>query len=561
MTSTRRLANQIGPLLAILIFTLIGVAVYLCANTFTRDAQRVSHTNEVIGRIDEVDARLRDTEAAQRGFLLTNRVEYLADYRNAREPLPKLAGQLCLLVRDNRGQLAHCRTLQASLQTRLGQMEHTVQVFQYQGLAEAQAAIGAPALRVSNEIRQTVQQMGAVERGLLLQRARSSEASANLLRALALLGIPLGIAVFVMVYGLLRRENRRRAKAENETGDANARLRDTIGELQSRTADLHELGIYASMLQSCVRGEEAVALASDLLQRLLPDAAGSIYRIRASRDYAEESTRWGQPAAASPQMLAPEDCWGLRRSRPHAWTNGKGPCCAHVHADAGAAGVHTLCVPMAAQGNQLGFLYLSSANAGFLERLDLIETATEQLAMALANLGLQETLRVQSIRDPMTGLFNRRYLEESLGRELARCKRRGLPLSLLMLDLDHFKRFNDQHGHAGGDALLAGFGALLQRLSRPEDIACRYGGEEFTLILPEATAEAASERAEAIRAAVEDMRVQHLGRDLPAVTVSIGLSRMPEDGGSAERLLRGADEALYRAKHAGRNQAAIAVAS
>ena len=124
----------------------------------------------------------------------------------------------------------------------------------------------------------------------------------------------------------------------------------------------------------------------------------------------------------------------------------------------------------------------------------------------------------------------------------------------MMLDIDHFKAFNDVHGHAGGDALLAQFGKLLQEHSRGEDIACRYGGEEFTLILPEAGIEAALQRAQAIRTAVESMRVQHLGRELPQVTVSIGVSAFPGDGETPESLLRVADEALYRAKHNGRNR-------
>src|SRR3546814_5782510 len=123
----------------------------------------------------------------------------------------------------------------------------------------------------------------------------------------------------------------------------------------------------------------------------------------------------------------------------------------------------------------------------------MIELLAEQLWMALSILLLRESLRLQSTRDPLTGLFNRRYLEESATRELARCELRGPPLSLLMLDIDHFKAFNDVHGHAGGDALLAQFGMLLAEPSHGEDIACRYGGEEFPLILPEAPAEARSE--------------------------------------------------------------------
>ena len=179
--------------------------------------------------------------------------------------------------------------------------------------------------------------------------------------------------------------------------------------------------------------------------------------------------------------------------------------------------------------------------------------------MTLATLSLQDRLRQQSIRDPLSGLYNRRYLEESAQRELTRCGRRGQPLSLLMLDIDHFKKFNDTHGHPGGDALLAQFGQLLQSMTRGEDIACRYGGEEFTLILPEAGSDAAFQRADAIRAAVEAMQVTHLGAALGKVTVSIGVATYPEHGATPDGLMRLADDALYRAKRAGRNRVEVAM--
>ena len=185
----------------------------------------------------------------------------------------------------------------------------------------------------------------------------------------------------------------------------------------------------------------------------------------------------------------------------------------------------------------------------------LVQAAADQLSMTLHTLSLQEKLRVQSIRDPLTGLFNRRYLEESLVRELARCQRRGLSFSVLMLDVDHFKRFNDTHGHPGGDALLAALGKLLQTQLRAEDIACRYGGEEFTVLLPEAGAEQASLRAEQLLQAIRALRVEHMGHELPAVTASIGIAVAGRDG--AEHLLQRADQALYRAKQEGRDRVVV----
>ncbi|HEX7370730.1 MAG TPA: GGDEF domain-containing protein, partial [Rhodanobacteraceae bacterium] len=182
----------------------------------------------------------------------------------------------------------------------------------------------------------------------------------------------------------------------------------------------------------------------------------------------------------------------------------------------------------------------------------------DQLALALGNLQLQATLRTQSIRDPLTNLFNRRYLEASLPRELLRAERRDGGLSVLMFDLDHFKRYNDTQGHDAGDALLSAFGALLAQCCRGEDMPCRFGGEEFTLVLTDANHAQARERAEAIRKATAELVVHYRAGMLPAATVSIGVASFPEHGSTPEALLRMADQALYRAKHTGRNRVASA---
>ena len=217
-----------------------------------------------------------------------------------------------------------------------------------------------------------------------------------------------------------------------------------------------------------------------------------------------------------------------------------------------------VCIPLAAQGEMMGVLTLDGERAPEAAERRLATAAGEQIALALANLRLQETLRTQSIRDPLTGLFNRRYLEVSLERELLRAARRSQPLAVLMLDIDHFKRFNDTHGHEAGDALLSQFAEVLKRTIRAEDIACRYGGEEFTVVLLEADAQSAWQRAENIRAAIAEMSVVHHQRQLELVTVSIGLAMFPLDAASREDLLRRADAALYAAKKFGRDRVVAA---
>ncbi|GAB3316747.1 diguanylate cyclase [Luteimonas notoginsengisoli] len=544
--------TRFGLLIAALIFIGIGAGILYGAQRLIIDARSVAHTNAVMAALDEMEARLRDAESAQRGYLLTGRVEYLVDYHGSREHVPALVDRIATLVADNPIQTRRARALRAHTELRLHQMANTLLRYGSDGLVGARASMGSDVLQTSSAIRRIKAQMVSDERLLLERRATSTGYSANVLRALAVLGIPLGLTVILSVYVLLVREIARRSEAEAAARDVQARLREGNAELEHKSADLRALSRYGGMLQGCVDPQEALQLTSRLLSTLRPGTAGTIYRMRNSQDYAEAAIHWGRHSATSAESLLPEACWALRRNQPNLSPDAAHSHCPHV-SGVQHDGVATACVPLMAQGAQIGLLYLSDDDDGFLARMDIIEAAAEQLSMALSNLSLRERLQLQSIREPLTGLFNRRYLEESATRELARCARRDLPLSLMMLDVDHFKAFNDVHGHAGGDAVLAQFGKLLAEHSRGEDIACRYGGEEFTLILPEAPPAAALQRAEAIRSAVEAMRVQHMGHDLPPVTVSIGVASFPADGNTPDALLRVADAALYRAKHNGRN--------
>jgi diguanylate cyclase (GGDEF)-like protein len=229
-----------------------------------------------------------------------------------------------------------------------------------------------------------------------------------------------------------------------------------------------------------------------------------------------------------------------------------------------------MCVPMMAQGEALGILYLDSGrnqnnngngtspiDASNESQVRLARTLAEHIALALANLNLREVLQSQSIRDPLTGLFNRRYMEASLERELRRANRKKCSLGVMMVDVDHFKRFNDAFGHDAGDALLAELSKVFKNLFRGEDIVCRYGGEEFTIILPDASLQDTRERGEHLREAAKNAIAQYRGQALDHITLSVGVSAFPEKGISAEALLRSADAALYRAKEEGRDRVVV----
>jgi diguanylate cyclase (GGDEF)-like protein len=177
-----------------------------------------------------------------------------------------------------------------------------------------------------------------------------------------------------------------------------------------------------------------------------------------------------------------------------------------------------------------------------------------QIALAFASLRLRETLREQSIRDPLTGLFNRRIMQESLNRELHRARRKQHPVTVALIDLDHFKRFHDTWGHDAGDLVLKTMAQIFGGHFRTEDVICRYGGEEFSIILPEASIQDAAKRANALRDEVRKLTIRHLDQNLDRVTLSIGLATFPQHGSTAEQLLRIADQCLYQSKAAGRDR-------
>ena len=187
-----------------------------------------------------------------------------------------------------------------------------------------------------------------------------------------------------------------------------------------------------------------------------------------------------------------------------------------------------------------------------------IRDITERKQAQDALLKSQALLREQSVRDHLTGLFNRRYMEETLERELLRAARKQLSLGIIMLDVDDFKLFNDTWSHAAGDEVLRELGSLLLRQVRGEDIACRYGGDEFILILPDASREVTRERAELICENAKQFRLQFEGQSLAAVTLSLGVAVFPEHGSTSTAILRAVDAALYRAKHEGRGRVVVA---
>ncbi len=352
------------------------------------------------------------------------------------------------------------------------------------------------------------------------------------------------------LYEQLQQELKERQQAEQA-------LAERIEELKQRNSEMLLLSEMSDFLQACITVEEACQAVTSLISPLFPHCSGGIAIINNSRNYLETLATWGGDIY-SDTLFESNDCWALRRGKIH-FVAGQSQHLLCKHIGLAHSPAETLCIPMIAQGETLGLLYVCSPQADQLNgtKRQLACTIAEQISAVIANLILREKLEHQSIRDPLTGLFNRRYLEEFLTKEMHRAIRQQYPIGIIMLDIDHFKQFNDLLGHDAGDYVLKEIGYLLQKMIRISDVACRYGGEEMTLILPETSLEITTQKAETIREMIAQLQLNYKGQPMKKLTASLGVASFPEQGTTVNEVIHSADIALYRAKEAGRNQVIV----
>jgi diguanylate cyclase (GGDEF)-like protein/PAS domain S-box-containing protein len=331
----------------------------------------------------------------------------------------------------------------------------------------------------------------------------------------------------------------------------NEKLQDLVIESEHRNRQMAMLQEMGDVLQASQTLEETYNVIAHFGTQFFPDFTGALYIHNSSKHLFEAVATWGEKP---PQELVfgYNECWALRRSRMNLVVSSASLLrCRHVSSPSPFG---YLCVPMMAQGEALGILHLQKVSPEDEDRMyaasQLASTVAEGIALALANMKLREALRDQAIRDPLTGLFNRRYMMETFERELAGAQRRGDSLVVVTINLDNFKEFNDTFGHDMGDEFLTSFGDFLRTSIRKEDIACRFGGEEFILILPGASLDAGLKKAEEIRSGARQLQIPN-GQLQQPVTFSMGIAVYLEHGLTTHELINAADKAMYRAKKSG----------
>lgn len=362
-------------------------------------------------------------------------------------------------------------------------------------------------------------------------------------------------AAGIFVHALEQKRSEESHQAEQESTQKHL---ETLQQYNLENTLLNELG---DLLQVCRTVDEAYPVIARYAQQLIPVGSGGLYLARETNDPVDRVASWGDSQPTETE-LAINECWGLRRGRLHIVKDSKIDLnCAHLRPPLPKK---YICIPLIAQGETIGLLHLrpgKGETASLAARLEdyvrVSQVIAEQIALALSNLSLRDKLRSQAIRDPLTGLFNRRYMEETLEREIRRAVRHTTPVSVIMFDIDLLKKINDTYGHDAGDVALKALGALMMKTFRGEDVPCRYGGDEFTIVLPEATVSEAFRRAEQFREAFKAIVFEHEGKRFGPMSLSLGIAAYPDHGATVERLMQTADTAAYTAKVQGRDRVMI----
>ncbi len=542
--------------LLVLFSTALAIILLITAGA-TYNAKEQRHNYELsregyqrLLMMETLIVTMLEAESSQRAFLITGDSLYLNEYQALRELLTRYRSVLENLelrpsYRQNNNSVSGQDNIESNLlelpsliTTRLELLDEGVLIFQSEGAdAVANLIRSSQGKLIMDNIRRISSAITAMARDSLEDRDLIAEHNATRLIWFLAAGALVNLLLLVCAFAFT-------SKSLNHG-------RSLMLKLQSTSDEIASVNQLSSSLQSCNTVSDSASILEHFGRQLFPHSSGGIYLIRASRNLLELATSWNDIDSPMVDPLEPNDCWALRMGKTYE-INGDGQNlrCTHLS----DTDRYHLCLPLMAQSDIVGLFSIEVAEDTDLSEVRIrAEMMATHVSASLASINLREALRHQSIRDPLTGLFNRRYLEEAMEREILRSKRSQSPISVMMIDIDRFKLFNDTHGHQAGDAVLTEFAEYLRGHLRAEDIVCRYGGEEFLVVMPGVDAVLAQERAESLRQNLVTLKVHFRGQSLPVFTASFGISSFPEHGQSTESLIRSADAALYLAKGSGRN--------
>jgi diguanylate cyclase (GGDEF)-like protein len=576
----------------ILLLTLPVVIVLLSAiglflNTFwmARSMDLASlHSVEIMGRGESLLRHLEEAHMGLRGYLLTGQSEFLDTYSATEKELSADLAALRSLALDDSQRLAEVESIRDGISSwRREWVKPAIEKARRGEISGVPIQLDEGEKRIDS-IRTQVLKLLNENNVESMARARDAE---RLMRLMLQLGVGLGVLVAGILLFLTRAVTKLIARpvqelieaservgrgdfqtitpsvADNEFGVLSRSFSRMTTALRHEREDLAALNRFSEAVTQCTTETEVYdQLLHSLRERFQPRQV-ILFKLNSHENFLEAATSLvplPESVKAWPVIDEPHNCKAVRTGRRFRVNDvTQEPLCPakFLHPTEGSY----YCGPLIAGGILIGAVRLEGIkNFWTAERESLLENYLSGAASALSNLRLLVTMKQRANVDELTGFYNRRFLEDYARKVIAMASRKSSPLCLIMMDLDHFKSFNDTYGHEVGDRILRMFSKTVTQAMRETNLAARYGGEEFVLMLPDTDLQAAIRVAERIRHAVERMVVPSgTDKPLPQVTVSLGIAVYPEHGKSLEELLKASDKALYESKHAGRNRATVYV--
>ncbi len=564
-----RLRGALVLALVVLVLLANGFFFYNSHVRLSAATREVAETIDTRQLLSEMLNVVLSAETSHRGFMLTEEDSYLVPYHEALLQAEHLLARIGRLLRTDAAQMQRLVNLQVLVSERFQEQSSALTARRLQGAEAARRLIlDNQQQGTLDEIRAVVQVMQADEDATLEARRLDWETAQDQAFAAFVIFLTVSAALVLALFSFMRRELVNRGTYNRKLQENAADLRRSLAEISTERNEIAQLATASTYLQGCQSLGELPEVLAPQLERLFPAHGGAVLARTAAGERLHVVAAWG--SIAHPGELAASDCWALRQGQEHRHAiGGPAPLCPHLAQALGQLDTSTLCVPLTAHGETLGLLTLvaspdavpdgaAAGEGGVVSADRLAAMLAKQLGLTLASLRIREVLKEQSIRDPLTGIFNRRYLDVVAPKEIAQVLRAGRTIAIAMADIDHFKGFNDRHGHQAGDAALVAVAGYLQESIRLGDWLFRYGGEEFLLLIQGIDPPALVEQLERLRQGVAGVTARIDHQVLPPVTISIGAAMCPGHGRDLESLVEVADRALYAAKQGGRDQVRLA---
>ncbi|PAK78694.1 diguanylate cyclase [Acetobacter fabarum] len=586
----------VGSIVSVNLVCLSGLLLS-ASNSMISSFEWNAHRQKITEIVSETLSDLREAQAEERGYLLTTDPSFAKDFDDRVASALAKVNMLEQLVQDNPIQHERAQSLQIATNERLDTLTKQIALARQGRFDEARSRVIIGQGRVNMAIiAQKADEIRQTEQELLIAREATARAHVTWNRNLVIGGC---LIIVLLVNGLLyfvlngmRRSVSQIVRAMSDFGNGNRTVRvdDQMGctefdmlaqgyntmaerldaamqsqeasdykllkantELKRNNEAMELLGEMAHRLQAARTSDELSAIICAFVPRVLPGIPGALYTHNHTTNQLERIAHWGSSTPVGCEGLHPSSCWALRLGQSHSVnTPGGDVSCQHV--DSNVSIYH--CEPLFASGEVVGLLYLQSHVAE--ENRFRLVALVENIASALVNQNLQKDLLEQTIHDPLTGLYNRRYMEETLNAEIATASRNNTALGLIMADIDHFKHINDEFGHDAGDMVLRTIANEIQNSFRSNDIVCRFGGEEFLIITTSHPLNTLIQRVENLRASLSRLELHYNGRVLGKTTMSFGVAMWDKSlPTETTAIIRKADAALYQAKKDGRDRIVV----